>query len=583
MSSGVFSPVQRDDGTIIFRLSGRGVREQGAKEDEDARKDKIARNRAYYHGTQYDRDNALQKRAMVTSGDLLEMQLLPEHVRLNVYSVQIAECVDFIANQLTDGFTIVATDPRVQTVIDSAVDATELLRNGSDEDMAFDELVIDGAQAGDVPYEVLWDPVEAVAYWEFWPAESVEFDVPYGSWVKKVTRKQMVVVEDVDKAGTLVEREVEERCVFDLQLRLPDDGSEPRQECRKRTYWDDDSEDEPRSIEWLGLPFIPWGVIRVDKKGLRGYRGDPLITKKACDNADRYNANEQQAWLIARYNAHGNLAVVGDAAYLKLQADDNKVAKDLPDVLGFPGGTGVFPVSLPTDPQMIEHTRRVTSDAMYNTFGLVRVEPDTLSGLGTPSGYALEVLNRKSDGTLRRIRRLIKTDTIAMISLTLDVTAYRQGVAITDPALLAAVADDPALADDIGMFVPERADWTDVDPQAVFPNRKIQVRMGSGYIVDEVMIRDDFIAGLISLEEALRQRGEDVDEIARIIGEIDARAQKKIDQQLEIAGRTAQTVAEAKGQNSQTTADRQLSTLARNSGSAGAQKAGNTTANAKAG
>jgi hypothetical protein len=156
-------------------------------------------------------------------------------------------------------------------------------------------------------------------------------------------------------------------------------------------------------------------------------------------------------------------------------------------------------------------------------------------------------------------------------------------VAITDPALLAAVADDPGLADDIGMFVPERADWTDVDPQAVFPNRKIQVRMGSGYIVDEVMIRDDFTLGLISIEEALRQRGYDSDEIAQIIDEIDARAQKKIDQQMQIAGRTAQTVAAATGQNSQTVPDRQLSTLARNSGSAGTQKAGNTIANAKAG
>jgi hypothetical protein len=47
--------------------------------------------------------------------------------------------------------------------------------------------------------------------------------------------------------------------------------------------------------------------------------------------------------------------------------------------------------------------------------------------------------------------------------------------------------------------------------------------MGSGYIVDEVMTRDDFVAGLISLEEALRKRGYDDPEIVKIIEEIDAR------------------------------------------------------------
>jgi hypothetical protein len=594
MSSSAFSRVPPDDQRVVFRALGIGVRDRSRRREEEERCDIIARNRAYYKGEQYDRDNCWQMDQMVQAGDLQRWQLLPEHLRLHPYSTQIADSVDFIANQLADGFTITSKDARVQRVIDDAVDNTELLRNDSDEPMAFDEIIVDGAQGGDVPYEVVWDPIEGVASWEFWPAEQVAFDVPTGSWVKTVTRRQEIIVEDTGANGELLEREVQETAVYDLALR--DDGqSGVRQECRKRIYWDGDGEDDPRSVEWLGLPFIPWGVIKVDKKSLRGYRGDPLITKQTCQAADRYNANEQQAYLIARYNAHGNLGVVGDASYLKLQADDNKIPKDVSDVVGFPGGTQLYMLSLPTDPRMIEHTRQVTADQMYSSFGLVRVEPDTLVGLGTPSGYALEILNRKTDGTIRRIRRVIKTDSIRLVNLTLDVTAYRQGVAITDPILARALEDDPELAADVVGFIPERADWAEVDPAGVFPNRKIEIRMGSGYIVDEVMIRDDYVNGLISLEEALRRRGYDPDEVEQIIGEIDARAQKKMDQQLQIAGRTAQTVAEAQQQNSKTAQDAQRNGFARDAGSGGAalksgssgssgrQKAGTTVSKTKTG
>jgi hypothetical protein len=62
----------------------------------------------------------------------------------------------------------------------------------------------------------------------------------------------------------------------------------------------------------------------------------------------------------------------------------------------------------------------------------------------------------------------------------------------------------------------------DVDPDQVFPNRKLQIPMGVGFVVDQVLIRDDFVAKLISREEALRQRGYDDEAIDRIGDELDA-------------------------------------------------------------
>jgi hypothetical protein len=560
----VFSPVLRDGNRVLIRMSGPGVREDSRKEDEARRIHRIEENRAYYDGTQYDGQNALELRGMIESGELQQGQCLPEHKKLHPYSTQIAECLDFVANQLTEGFAFEAESEDVQRVIDATIDGSDMLRNGSDEDIAFDEVIIDGGQAGDVPVEVLWDPVEQTTYWEFWPAEMVEFDVPRGNWVKSVTRRQIITVEEPDGMGAWVEKQVEEKVVWDLAyppLPEPTPGlpflrpeviSSSVRECRRQVFYDE--EEEPRQTTWLGLPVIPWQPLRVNKKGLKGYRGTPLITSVAISAADRYNANEQQAWLIARYNAHGNLAVVGDQAYIKVQLDDEQMAKDVADVLTFPGGTGVYPILLPTDPSMINHTHDVTSDQIYSTFGLTRVEPDTMSSIGGISGYALEILNRKSDGTLRNVRRVFKTDCISLINLTLDVYAYRSGAVITDDALAQILEDNPELEVPDG-WLPE-IPFADIDPQAEFPARKVDVRMGTGYIVDDVQVRDDMTAGLISQEEALRQRGYDDTKIERILSEQQASAERKMRMAIEQFQKTQPVVAiagQTKDQTAQST------------------------------
>src|SRR5690606_36902374 len=49
-----------------------------------------------------------------------------------------------------------------------------------------------------------------------------------------------------------------------------------------------------------------------------------------------------------------------------------------------------------------------------------------------------------------------------------------------------------------------------------YPQREITVHLGTGYVVDKALIRDDYLSGLISQREALRQRGytdEQIDDI----------------------------------------------------------------------
>lgn len=485
----------------------------GAEWEE--RRQLIGKNRAYYDGTQFDEVNRVRAQEL-GCGD----KPLPEWERLHAYSGQIGECVDFIADQLTDGFGVICTNSLVQQIVDAALDATDLFRNDSDEDIALDDLIVEAGQAGDVVYETRWNAVEGGGFWEFWAAEDVEFEVPYGRHISKVTRRMRKTVPRL-VGSEFRDVEVTEICTYELKHRLqneddlfdasgaPVPGVEPvlTIECFRRTWWDN----EEQLSEWMGMPFIPWGIVRADRRGLRGFRGQPLITRRAIDNADRYNANEQTAYQIARFNSHGSLVVIGDQAYLKIQSDGG-VNRDVMDVLTYPEGTKAFAVTLPTDPEMIDHTRQVTADAIYGSFGLTRVEPDTLQGLDAPSGYALEILNRKSEGKLKRVRRVLKTDLVGMINQLVDLTAIRQGVLAEDTGLLE-VGD----REDLPEVVADN--WWEVDPAAVFPDREIEIRMGAGYIVDDVMIRDDFTSGLISQEEGLRRRGYSDEDIEQIMAE----------------------------------------------------------------
>lgn len=462
----------------------------------------IAKRRRYVNGEQYEQENY---RTLTEMGLNPLTDRLPEHLRLHAYSTQLGESVTFIADQLAESFEVVAEDDAVQAVIESALRLSiQLSGSGDDVDVSLEETLEEAIVAGDVPIEIRWDPVEQAVFYDLWEAEQVTISWSDRDTISKVELSELIWVFDPTVGE---ERQVVERSEWTMESRTSlESPDQTWLECQKAVYWD--AEEEPRELIWTGFPVIPWTLLRCSKKGLRGQRGESLVSTQAMESADRYNANEQVAWLIARYNSHSNLAVTGDAAILKMEQAEH-LDKDIEDILGFPGGTSVTALSLPTDPKMIEHQRTVLAEAMFSSFGLTRIEPDTIQGLGAISGYALEILNRKAEGTFRKIKRQVIRDLRSLFSLTLDVY---ESLILDDP--------DEDLDTDL---VPDETDpipgWVGYEGD-MFPNRVMQIRLGSGYVVDDVIIRDDYTSGLTSRADALRARGRSNEDIEKIEDEI---------------------------------------------------------------
>lgn len=483
----------------------------------------IVRRRRYVDGEQYDDEN------LALMGEMRIDPLtgrLPEHVRKHTYSTQIEESVNFVADQLGDAFEIVAEDGTVQDVIDAALQLSpQLSGSGDADDVSLVPVLADAITAGDVVVQLRWDPGEQSVFFDLWESEAVEIEWADRDTPEKVIIREMIWVENAEGD----DEQKLQITVYTVETRTAsnDAGEVDRiwQECRMRVWWDDQDQesDEPRIDVWTGFPFMPFGLIRPRMKGLRAQRGESLIKTQAMDAADRLNANEQAGWLIARYNSSGNLVVVGDAAHLQLEKS-GALSTDVGDVVSFPGGTSVEAVKLDSDTQMIEHQLDVLAGQIYATFGLTRVEPDTIQGLGAVSGYALEILNRKTEGTFERIRRNVIRDLRVLFSKTLDLydaLVDEDGPTADSPEEAAAIADDGGLVPQWAIRLTD-ALGDEVDPDVGrFPNTTIEIRLGSGYIVDDVQVRDDYQARLISRREALRKRGYDDDDIDKIIKEID--------------------------------------------------------------
>ena len=323
--------------------------------------------------------------------------------------------------------------------------------------------------------------------------------------------------------GADSERPVKIRRVWEVQMRFPDELDPVslalpvtgRLECGEQVWLIDEADQNNNQLLrtiWWGVPFLPWWLTRGDKTSLRATRGESLITDQSMKTADRYNAVEQVSWLIARYNSHASLVVMGDAAVLQNQA--KRIQKDVADVLTFPGGTNAIALELPTDPEMINHQRESLLDGLYGSMGVTRVDQTSLQGLGDVTGYALEILNQKSDGTFSKVKQQLIRDWKKLLNLVLDCHAYwSQGTRLDEVQF-----DVEGFGDDVaGAEAPPNYDT--IDPELVFPNRAMEIVLGSGYVVDDVKIRDDFVAGLISLQEALRQKGLSDPEIQIIVEE----------------------------------------------------------------
>lgn len=451
--------------------------------------------RRYYAGEQYAEQN-LAAQTMAPGGEPV-----PEHDKHIAYSTQVQECIDYVSALLGKGFQVTADDKQVQAIVDGTLSASPDLASDDDADTINVVSVLrDALVAGDVAVRVRWDPETQLPWLEFWESEAVDFHFADDNRfrLERVILTETVWVDDgAGTAGVEVSRER----TWEMQTQI--DGTS---QCVIVTRDDGEIVGEPAPT---GLDFIPWRMWRGQKKRIRAVRGETVVTKRMRDLADRYDAVEHLAFRITRYNSHGNLAVIGDGALLTTQADA-RVMKDVADVLTFPGGTDLIEVSLNANPEMIQHQRDVILDAMFSAFGISRLDSDTVKGLGDISGYALEILNRKSEGTFDQIGKQLARDIRSTLNLALDMHAL--------------LSDQTEQAPVIGEELPEQPEEEQgepIDVDEVFTNRKMTIVMGTGYIVDDAMQREDFTAGLVSRRYVLEKRGLDPKEIDKIQGEVE--------------------------------------------------------------
>lgn len=468
-----------------------GARDKELADADEERRNNIAATRRYYAGTQYDSQNA-QFLAQLNSDNGCVTNL-EEHEREHAYTTHIGECIDFIASQLSTKL-IISSDNKValEKVNASLQRSKEICPSGNIKNLRIARQLRDALIAGDVVAHVRFDVIQEVSYVEFVESERVRFDYDQNN----TDRLERVIVDRetwVQQAGH--ERKVQERTEYVMHA-----GS-----CWKTVYLDNDK--QPDSETNLHIPFIPWLPLRAYLDGLSSKRGSSLIKQKIIRASDRFNAVEQTGWLIARQNSHSSVVITGDGAYLLKDQEGRETVlhKDIADVLLFPSGTNVTALSLPTDPEMIEHQREVLLDSIFGSFGLARVDQTTIGGYANLSGYALEILNRKTDGTFSEIQSQFIGDFKALLNMLLDMQAWQEQNDVE-----AIIGDDPVDAvEDIAVEQEELVDLSDA-----YGARDFDIEMGSAYIADDVMIRDDYTAGLLSRQQALRLRGWEPDDIA---------------------------------------------------------------------
>lgn len=511
------------------------------KAQELKRREEVARRRSYYEGSQFVSSNAACLTELagdrVRTGEKglarwIEVGRLPEEDRLHSYSTQIEEAVDFLTHRLCQDFAVEAGEGAsgIQDVIDRCLDASpELSGTADDDELSVVNVTREALSVGDCPVLVRWDPAEGNAWLEFFPSDAVRLDFTDQKSDRPtyaaLWETHWLAGEDGHQRQVTIRREWQVVWfTYPGPLDSPDETGPMTYQC-VQSWWEERPGGEDRLIDQVptGVPFVPWGVLRGTKRKLRGERGESIISQRAMDTADRYDAVEGRSWLQCAHNSHATLVIVGDQALINVERQQ-KIHKDIADVLSFPGGTGVHAVTLPTDPSMIEHQRMVLLDELFGCFGLARVDQSTLQGLGQVTGYALEILNTKTDATFEALRTQFVRDWTALLNTVLDCHAHWTAAgADLDPELVY----DPVVATIRGLKA---------DPQAVYPQRAMEIRTGSGGVADAAQLRDDFVAGVISRREVLRKRGYTDDEIKVIEREIGEEAQAANDRALAANG-----------------------------------------------
>ncbi len=470
----------------------------------------IQRKRRYYAGRQYGALNATVAKNLGVPVQGEGLKRLKEHQRAHAYSTHIQEGIDFLADQITgqmirqavrpeddteiEGFTTEAAD-RVDLFLDELWSVSIL--DERNQEVAREILVAGNLACELVPDFTVAEASDVGLRFQFWqtPEEAV---LTYSSF----DWSDLVMVEVWTEEG---DQDVVRR--YEMVFH-PEDI---RGECLVFTFEQGGYDTDQQILlgtRRTGLPFIPFVHLHGENDGLRNFYGKSMVSDQLTETADRYNATKQLEFLAVRYNAFSTLAITGDAVHLQ-NTDDNSVSvirKDIGEFITFPGGSDLHELSLPTDTDLISSQIETLVDSMWGLLGLEDLSPEKISSFGGVSGYALEILNRKTDGSFRRIVQNLKEGYRAMVEMAFDVDAYARAELL-----------EPVELDD-GSFVQLRAFWL-IKPEEIWTYRMVRIDFGTAYIIDEVAVRDDFIARIISQDEALRQKGYTNIEIGQILAE----------------------------------------------------------------
>lgn len=525
---GVEVPLIAIDTTVSDEDLVPGVSKDEAGRDETERNAKLPayeRSQLYYDGAQYDQENEdLADRTGYTARGLR----LPEHLRKHAYSSHIQEAIDVLADMFAEGISF---DGQYAELLNQWWPTTGMEERADD---WFRESII----KGDVYAVPDFDPINESMSVDFWEAESVWPVYQRDDWRKLARyyqyqtildeegqeKQQQIVWILLETPVPVVNDNIDALDTVDMEF--PPDRF--IQQLVEYVFEDDELID----VIPHQKGFFPLVHARGDTRHkLRSMFGDSMVTRKVQGTADRYNALGQLGFRVARQNSFSTIAVVGDSASLGAGSRDESIAKDIADVLRFPGGTDVKPIQLPSDPRMMEYQQKLLEKNLYKEFGLTKIDLEDFGGLGTISGYALEVLNRKERATYKRVRKNALAGIRDLANRMLDVHAIATGVMAGQ-------------------------NWWEIDPLEVYPERTgIEIVMGSGDIVDAVADRDDFTVGLVSREYVLRRKGLDTTEITKVVGEIntqkEAEAAMATDQQITVLEQQSQSALELAKVNAQ--------------------------------
>ncbi len=494
----------------------------------------VVQRRSYYDGQEYAALN--QKTWQDLASDITE-GYLPEHHRRHHYADQVGDGIDFLADQVSGGM-ILRSNAEEEALRETVTAWIEALFKRSELENREQETVKEILIAGDLLGYIVADPDadpelgEPAARIEFWEAESMEIDYAPDDW-SRMTEVRLETVEEITFEDEIKLIVVVRR--FNLLPWLQPDG-EFRIELTERRYELDTmlaaggtfEETEPTETIRHSLPFFPFVHLHSEFLEMRSMWGKPSITELLMQTMDRYNATAQLEFLAARYNATAKLAVIGDWA--KINLENEVIATDIGDVLALPGGQELEALFLQTDVALLEQHKETLIDSLFRELGLQRLDGTKIKSFGAVSGYALEILNRQTDGTFRRIVNNLATGYRELLAMAFLVDTFTRSRIIVDeiPQETIDMAFEMDIAAELTFVewaVEEREDGPDIFPDGEtfedkWPDTSIVADFGSAYIVDEVAVRDDFNSGLISRAEALRRKRYTEEEIKQIEAEI---------------------------------------------------------------